>query len=134
MKETVEKIVLDTNIWVAAGFNPGSSSARIVAMIRSQELHLVWDQATRAETRQIINQIPPLHWEDIAGLFTPESEFTEPTDIDSFTMVPDPDDRKFAALAAAAGAILVSNDDHLLAVRDELPVRVLTPSELLREI
>jgi predicted nucleic acid-binding protein len=42
--------------------------------------------------------------------------------------VTDPDDRTFAALAHAAGAILISNDDDLLRHRDRLGVTVLTPS------
>jgi predicted nucleic acid-binding protein len=46
-----------------------------------------------------------------------------------------PDDRKFAALAHAAGATLISIHDHLLGCRLVLPVTVLTAGafwEMLR--
>lgn len=124
------KVVIDTNIIVAAGFNSSSHSARLLEMLRRGNLILVWDQATRRESQRIIHQIPHLDWEDIAGLFTPESEFTGRTKPGDYPIIADPDDRKFAALAAASGAILVTNDEHLLSVRSELDLQILTPAEL----
>jgi uncharacterized protein len=127
-------VVLDTNILVAAAFNPGSHSAQLLRLIRRDEMHLVWNESTRRESHRIVEQIPPLAWGDVSDLFNSKTEFTDPTDPSSFTMISDPDDRKFAALAAKAGAVLVSNDDHLLSVRSQLPLRVLTPGELLSEL
>jgi predicted nucleic acid-binding protein len=46
-------------------------------------------------------------------------------------LVRDSDDRKFVALASAAGAILVSSDEHLLKVRQVLDVAVMTPREFI---
>ena len=46
-------------------------------------------------------------------------------------MVPDPDDRKFAALAASCGATLVSLDRHLLEAELSERCTVRTPGELL---
>ena len=97
-------------------------------------MHLVWNESTRRESHRIVEQIPPLAWGDVSDLFNSKTEFIDPTDPSSFTMISDPDDRKFAALAAKAGAVLVSNDDHLLTVRSQLPLRVLTPGELLSEV
>jgi uncharacterized protein len=127
----IPAVVLDTNIVVAAGFNPRSRSARILELIRQGGLRLVWDQATFVETRKIVSKIPPLDWHSAADLFTPQAEFTGQTDPSAYALIPDPDDRKFAALAAAAGAVLISNDDHLLGVRQQLDVTVLTPAEFL---
>jgi predicted nucleic acid-binding protein len=56
---------------------------------------------------------------------------TTETHPERFALIEDPNDLKFAALAAAAGAILVSNDDHLLSQRDRLEIEVLTPAELM---
>jgi ATP-binding cassette subfamily B protein/subfamily B ATP-binding cassette protein MsbA len=42
------RVVLDTNVFVAAGFNPGSHSA-LVAAVRDGRLRLVWDDATHTE-------------------------------------------------------------------------------------
>ena len=46
------KVVLDTNILVAAVFNRGSHAARLLQAIEKGEVNLVWDQATLAETRR----------------------------------------------------------------------------------
>lgn len=128
------RVVLDTNIFVAAGFNPRSSAARIVEAARRGDLTPIWHASTRAETRAILEQIPPLDWARFADLFDPAYEHTGALDPDAFAQVADPDDRKFAALAAAAGAVLVSNDAHLLALRDRLSITVRTSRELARTL
>ena len=125
------KVILDTNIWVAAGFNPRSSSARIIQSIRGGAIQLVWDEATKAETKKILDQIPPLSWREFRGLFEPAAKFTGQTQPQDFGVIADPDDRKFAALAAA-GAGLISNDAHLLSVRHKLANHILTPEEALQ--
>jgi uncharacterized protein len=127
-------IVLDTNILVAAGFNKSSRSADLLQLLRQGKLRLVWNQATLNETREVVQKIPPLDWNEITGLYSAETEFTGPTSPNSFQEIADPDDRKFAALAAAAGAVLISNDDHLLSVRDQLSLQVLTPTELFEQM
>ena len=127
-------VVIDTNVFVAAGFRPRSASARLLAAVRAGALRLVWDDATRGETERVIRRIPRLDWADVAGLFADECRWpaaTRPTD---FLHVPDPDDRKFAALAAAAGATLVTMDEHLLAARGRGDLRIATPSEVAAEL
>jgi uncharacterized protein len=122
------RVVLDTNIFVAAGFSRASASARIVEAARNRELQLVWDDATRAEIERIVRKIPPLDYRVLEGLFMAENRFHGDTHPQNFTDVTDPDDRKFAALAHAAGAVLVSNDQHLLGPSLVDRVTVLTPS------
>lgn len=133
----MKPVVLDTNVFVAAGFNRNSSSARILRALRAGELILVWDQAVLRETRKILQQIPPISWQRFEDLFAPETEFRDEkkaADRAEFQQIADPDDRKFAALAQASGAILVSNDDHLLSVREKLPIEIRTPSELVKDM
>ncbi|MHB1294701.1 MAG: PIN domain-containing protein [Anaerolineae bacterium] len=127
------RLVLDTNIFVAAGFNPGSHAARIVTRLRTGEWLLVWDGATRRETETIVGRIPLLAGADLTELFRPEGEWTGATDPAACAEVEDADDRKFAALAAAAQAVLVTNDEHLLAHRGRSDVTIRRPGELLRE-
>ncbi len=126
---TQTHVVLDTNIFVAAGFNPGSSSARILNAVEAGDLRLVWNDATRRETEAIVRQIPPLSWERWAGLFRGQDRYRGDTHPQRFAYVADPDDRKFAALAAATGAILVTNDEHLLAHREEAGLTIRAPAE-----
>ena len=125
------RAVFDTNVFVAAGFNPGSASAALLAAVRDGRITLVWDEPTRRETRAVLKQIPRLRWEAVADLFRPEAEHEEVGDLSGVSFVEDPQDRKFAALARAAGAVLVSADDHLLAHRDRLDVA--KPAEFLRK-
>jgi predicted nucleic acid-binding protein len=127
-----DKVILDTNVLVAAGFNPHSSSAKIIASIRAGKTTLVWNRSTQAESKAIIEQIPPLVWKQFSNLFSPEWEFQGETHLENFIEIEDPDDRKFAALAAATQATLISNDEHLLSVRNQLKIRILTPKEALQ--
>jgi len=124
-------VALDTNVFVAAGFRRESAAGRVVDGVRSGRLRMVWNEATRQETRAILERIPPLSWPSFEKLFDPASEYTGPVDPERFGSVPDPEDRKFAALAHATGAILISADDDLLANPHRLDVLVLSPGEFL---
>lgn len=123
------KVVLDTNLFVAAGFNPRSRSARILGEVARGALAMAWNDGTRGEIRAVLSQIPRLSWEQWAGLFLEEHRYRGETHPEQFSRVPDPEDRKFAALAAATGATLVSNDAHLLDARDEYDFPILSPGE-----
>jgi predicted nucleic acid-binding protein len=127
--EEISSIVLDTNVFVAAGFNTASHAAKIVQAIKEDRIRMVWNEGTRGEILAVLRRIPPLRGFDIADLFRPDTQFTQPTHPEDFEMVSDPDDRKFAALAHAAGAILISRDEHLLEHRDHLGITILSPQE-----
>jgi predicted nucleic acid-binding protein len=129
----MEGIVIDTNVFVAAGFNPRSASARILADIRRGRFLLIWNKPTQRETEVILRRIPRLDWEKVADLFRPEGEFTGPVDPEAFVLVQDPDDRKFAALSAAAKRPLITNDKHLLADLNIIGIGALTPRAFLGE-
>jgi uncharacterized protein len=125
------RVVIDTNVFVAAGFNARSASAHILAAIRERRFQLVWSEATRWEANLVLRRIPPLSWDKFADLFRPEGEFTGRFDPRDFVFIEDPDDRKFAALAEAAKVPLVTNDHHLLAHRNLIGFDVLTPRAFL---
>jgi hypothetical protein len=88
---------------------------------------MVWNEATRREIERILGRIPPLRGYSVTELFRPADRFSAPTQPEQFAAIPDPDDRKFAALGHAANAIVISNDKHLLGYRDGLELTVLTP-------
>jgi len=120
-------IVIDTNVFVAAGFNSKSAAARILGAVREGRFQLVWSKPTRRETETILHRIPGLDWARVADLFRSEGEFTGPVDPDAFVMIADRDDRKFVALCAAATTPLVTNDNHVLAQRRAAGIEVLSP-------
>ncbi len=124
-------VVLDTNVFVAAGFKPGSRAAAILREIEQGRLELIWNRDTRRETEVIVRRIPHLRWERFAPLFREESEYTGAVEPEAFRYVEDPDDRKFAALSAATGAALITSDDHLLAHRGRAGIRIRTPAEFV---
>ena len=127
----MEGVVIDTNVFVAAGFNPRSAAARILSGVREGRFQLIWNEPTRRETEMILRRIPHLDWERVADLFQPETEFTGSVDPEGFVFVPDSEDRKFAALSVAAQAPLVTNDNHLLSHQNDIGVDVLTPRAFL---
>jgi uncharacterized protein len=127
----MEGVVIDTNVFVAAGFNPRSASARILEGIREGRFRLIWNQPTRRETEMILRRIPRLDWQTVANLFRPEEEFTGPADPADFSMIDDPDDRKFAALSAAANAPLVTSDKLVLAQQGRIGIEIVTPRDFL---
>lgn len=123
------RVVLDTNVFVGAGFNPDSASAELVGAVREGALRMPWTRATRAEVERILTKIPPLSWHDVRELFREEDRIDGALSRDDLGWIPDPDDRIFAAVARSAGAVLVSSDAHLLAGRSRATFAILTPGE-----
>ena len=120
-------VVVDTNVFVGAAFNSGSASARLLREVRNGRLALVWDEPTRAETRAVLGRIPRISWHEMSGLFREQHRHAGSVRPQDFARISDPNDRKFAVLAAAAGCALVSSDEHLLEHRGRLGIDILTP-------
>jgi uncharacterized protein len=131
MNDARPAAILDTNVFVGAGFNPSSSSAKLVEAVRAGRLRMVWSEATRDEVERVLSRIPPLSWARVAGLFRQEDEYRGETRPLDFGYVRDPADRKFAALADAADTSLVTSDDDLLRDRQRARVAILTPTEFV---
>jgi len=79
----------------------------------------------------ILRRIPRLDWRTVADLFRPEGEFAGPVDPAAFAVIADPDDRKFAALSAAAQVPLVTSDNLVLAQRGRIGIEIATPRDFL---
>ena len=127
----MEGVVIDTNVFVAAGFNPKSALGRILEGVHEGRFRLIWNEPTRHETQMILRRIPRLDWRGVADLFRPEGEFIGETDPRAFAAIQDPDDRNFAALSAAAAAPLVTSDKHVLARRAVVGIDAVTPAAFL---
>ncbi|SFR61824.1 Predicted nucleic acid-binding protein, contains PIN domain [Marinobacter daqiaonensis] len=126
-------VILDTNVFVASGFNPHSASAKVVRQVREGKLQMIWDRHTRGEIEHILGKIPGLSRRDSRALFQKSGRFRGRTHPSRFRYVPDPADRKFAALADASGATLISNDDDLLRGRKRARAPIMTPREFQRK-
>lgn len=131
---SVPEAVFDTNVFVAAGFRRSSASAQLLALVRAGKIRLVWDEPTRRETRNVLRRIPRLSWEEVEDLFTEGGAHRGGTEPGGFGRVTDATDRKFAALAAAAGVPLVSSDHDLLEHRGDPGFEVRTPGEMVARV
>ena len=130
-------MVLDTNVLIAAAWNKGSASRRIVdACLKGKTLRAVSSPALRREYDFIINRAArkSKYRKSLQRLI----DSAEVVECDACKMgieVPaDPDDAKVLATAVAGRVdALIGNDHHLLDLAGESSVPILRPSEFLRQ-
>ena len=125
------RVVLDTNVLVAAAYNPASASRRVVAACLGGGLTAVLSPALRREYEFILARAVrgQTYLEQIRRLLD-SAEVVDPAQTPR--VVPDdPEDDKLVAAALAAGAVLVTNDAHLLAVAGHEGLEVVRPTDAL---
>jgi uncharacterized protein len=128
--EAITRVVLDTNVLVAAVYNRSSASRRIVEACLNDKLTAVLSPDLRREYDFILARAVrgQPYLERVQELLE-KAEVVVPEKTPR--VVPDdPDDDKLVAAALAAGAALVTNDAHLLAVAGHEGLHVLRPSDL----
>ena len=132
--EPSPRVVLDTNVLIAASYNSTSSSRRLIDACLRGELIAVLSTALRREYEFIISRaVRKPDYEEALRKLLDRAEVVEPAEAPR--VVPDdPEDDKLIAAALASGAVLVSNDRHLLGVNGHEGLRVLTPSVAVREL
>ena len=126
----VRPVVLDTNVLVAAAYNPRSASHRVVEACLGGGLTPVVSGALRREHEFILARAARgrLYLERLHQLLD-GAEVVEPARTPR--VVPDdPEDDKLVAAALAAGALLVTNDAHLLAIAGHEGLKVVRPADV----
>ena len=124
----VTRVVLDTNVLVAAAYNPRSASRHVVEACLGGELTPVLSGALRRECEFILTRAARgrPYLERVHQLLD-GAEVVEPARTPR--VVPDdPEDDKLVAVALAAGAALVTNDAHLLALAGRGGLEVVRPA------
>jgi len=122
------RVVLDTNVLVAAAYNPRSASRQVVEACLGGELTPVLSRAIRREYEFILARAARgrPYLERVHQLLD-GAEVVEPAQTPR--VVPDdPEDDKLVAVALAAGAALVTNDAHLLALAGRGGLEVVRPA------
>lgn len=131
------RVVLDTNVLIAAAWNAGSASRRIVeACLEGETLRAVSSPALRREYEFILKRAArkSKYRRELERLV----EEAEEVECDAKAMgieVPDdPDDAKVLATAVAGEVdALLGNDHHLLDLAETAPIPILRPGAFLRE-
>jgi putative PIN family toxin of toxin-antitoxin system len=124
------RVVLDTNVLVAAAYNPDSRSRKIVEACLKGERTAILSSALRSEYERILPRAVRGHpYRTRLRELLETAEVVEPAETPR--VVPDdPDDDKLVAVALAAAAVLVTNDAHLLAIAGHQGIRVVRPADV----
>ncbi len=128
----MQRITIDTNVFVSALLSPGGTPARILDFVLNSKLQICYDSRVIAEYESVLLR-PKFGFSkrDIKTLLdfltiTGFSVIPEPLDIP----MPDESDRKFYELCKHCGTYLVTgNTKHYSA--DEM---VVTPSQFIKMI
>ena len=133
MRNAGWRIVLDTNVLVAASYAPRSASRRIVAACLAGTLVALVSRQLRREYDTILRRAVrnESYRDTLDSLLVAMTEITVKS---VQRVVPDdPTDDKIVALALAGNAeAIVTNDDHLLQLAGLSGVRVMRPGQYVQ--
>ena len=126
------RVVLDTNTFVAARFNPRSASARIIDLCIEGKCQAILSTKLRAEIESVLKRV------GARGEFGAKvRRFMRGAKVIKVArelplVLEDPEDNKFLNCAIQGGAdYLVTSDRHLLKLGDYLGTRICKPSQFL---
>jgi len=131
------KIVIDTNLFVAGYFNKDSASAKILRMARRNEIQILWTESIKKEVERIIQNIKARKkfQKEVQEIFKEENKVEPRFKIKEIKE--DPEDDKFLESAYFGKAqAIVSNDRHLLSLKQFQGIPIYTPKtfvELFRK-
>jgi len=127
------KVVLDTNIFIAAYFNRKSASARIIDLCLDNKHELIFSPQLRKEVELILKNVRAKKefQERIQNLFMNASH-VKPTQ-KVFTIKEDPEDNKFLECALEGKAdYLITSDRHLLEIERFAQTKICRPTQFLK--
>lgn len=126
-----ERVVLDTNVFVAAYWAPASASARVIQACIAGSLTAIYTSQVRREVLSVLRQIKvrDVYLEWLEPFWSGAKEIGAVIVDD--TPIDDPADRKFLEAAAGGDAdFIVTNDDHLLRIEYLGRTEIITPGSL----
>ena len=130
------RVVLDTNIFIS-GIHWTGSSEKVLQAWMNEKFELVSSLPIIDELVRILMSFKvPLEPEDISwweSLILGKSVIVIPTE--NINVVSDPDDNKFVEAAIEGKAdYIVSQDKHLLILKEYCGIKVLHPDEFLKSL
>lgn len=133
MSRSVVRVVMDTNVFVAAYWAPHSASAKLIQACIDGAATAVYTHQVRREVDKILRQIRlPERYFHYLDKFWAGAELVEAVAVDDVA-IDDPDDRKFLEAAAGGDAdFIATNDEHLLSVGYVGRTEILSPGSLVK--
>jgi uncharacterized protein len=136
----IERLVIDTNVWIASLISPTGTARQLVDAVLDSEIDILMSEATFAElvSRLERSKFDRYREPEVWNLFLSELVELALWHGDAGTaggISRDADDDKFLALAATgqAGAI-ISGDRDLLDLGSHEGIPVLTPMQFLQRL
>jgi len=125
-------VVLDANVFVAAQWNPRSASAHVLRLCEDGLLRLCHTASIRREVYATLRntRAPAEFVSRVRSLFNAGSDMRTTRRIR--LVEDDPEDDKYLECAVAAGATIITNDQHLLRVGGCDGVEILRPTEFAK--
>jgi putative PIN family toxin of toxin-antitoxin system len=129
------KAVLDPNVIISALLSPGGSPAKVFRAWIDGSYELITSELMLAELERALcypklrKRIEAQEAAELVELLRREAELIDDPDAPPAVLSPDPEDNYLIALAAAARAVIVSGDSHLLGLAEQLPVH--SPADFL---
>ncbi|HSE83521.1 MAG TPA: putative toxin-antitoxin system toxin component, PIN family [Thermodesulfobacteriota bacterium] len=127
------RIVIDTNLIIAARFNPKSASAKIIEKVEKGGLELIWSDEIYREAMQILQNVRAdekfrIRIEKIL------SSSRKVTRLPRINIIrEDPSDNMFLAAAVRGNAdYIVSNDRHLLRLKGFRNIPIVSSTQALQ--
>ena len=127
------KVVLDTNLFIAARFNPKSNSARIIDRCLKKEYEVISSPRLRREAESIMKKVKANQdFQMKARRLFKGAYVVKPTKRIRLVRE-DPADNKFLECALEGRAdYLVTSDRHLLKLGEFARTKICKPSQFLR--
>lgn len=130
------KVVVDTNLFVAAYYNPLSASAKVLDMIAKRDLIFVWTRDIKKEVEHILGNIkakPKFAKKIFSKVFVPEHRHEPHVRIKEIRE--DREDNKFLEAAVAGEAdFIITSDRHLLNLKKFNSIPIVTPNNFWKII
>jgi len=129
------RTILDTNVFVSGIFWEGNFCSKIIYKWRNKEFELVSSVEILDELVKTLKdfkiQMPEEMIEDWRNLIIENSVIVEPT-IKLNVIRDDPDDNKFLEAGISGNVdLVISQDKHLLNLRDYQGIKIVNPEEAL---
>ncbi|MBD3388074.1 MAG: putative toxin-antitoxin system toxin component, PIN family [Candidatus Altiarchaeales archaeon] len=127
------KIVLDTNLLVAGRWNKRSSSSKILELCLKGTLTPVYTSEIKKENLYILGKVkPPKEYMDMIGKFYKKGKRVK-SPKNRITASVDKSDNRFLEAAVSGRAdYVISNDHHLLDLKEYDGIRILRPAAFMR--